>query len=87
LHRHGVILYKYRRNGGFHTERQTNVYPNLDVEQTRRGHSAGDVAETLGITLQEYRARKDSGAFSLAEALRLAEMYDKPVDYLLRLGV
>jgi hypothetical protein len=63
------------------------MYPNLEAEQTRRGHSEGHVAEMLGVTLQEYRIRKDSGAFSLADALQFAEMYDKPVDYLLRLGV
>jgi hypothetical protein len=63
------------------------MYPNLETEQARRGHSEGYVAEALGITSEEYRTRKDSGAFSLAYARRLAEVYDKPVDYLLRLGV
>jgi len=63
------------------------MYPNLEAEQARRGHSEEYIAEALGITLQEYRTRKDSGAFSLTDTIKLVKVYDKPVDYLLRLGV
>ncbi|MCL2182984.1 MAG: helix-turn-helix transcriptional regulator [Chitinispirillia bacterium] len=58
------------------------MYPNLEAEQTRRGHTEEYVAEKLGMTRQTYSECKLSGAFQPAEALALVKIYDKPVEYL-----
>lgn len=62
------------------------MFPNLEVEQDRHGHSDSYVAGKLGISLQEYRLGKESGAFLASEALMLAGMYDKPAEYLFQTG-
>jgi len=58
------------------------MYPNLEAEQARYGHTEEYVAEKLGITRQTYLERKQSGLFRRSEALILVGMYDKPVEYL-----
>jgi hypothetical protein len=58
------------------------MYPNLDVEQARCGHSDEYVARRLGITERAYRDRKESNAMRLPEAVALTEMYDKSMEYL-----
>jgi len=60
------------------------MYPNLEVEQTRYGHSDEYVAQRLGITEQAYRNSKVSNAIPLSEAVALVEMYDKSMEYLFR---
>jgi hypothetical protein len=60
------------------------MYPNLEVEQTRRGHSDEYVARKLGITERAYRNRKESNAMPLSEAVALVDMYDKSMEYLFR---
>ena|GEM_PF-6447757 len=60
-----------------------SIFPNLEAEQASLGYSEEYVARKLGITPQEYRDHKVSGAFSLSEAAELAEIYDKSMDYLL----
>lgn len=59
-----------------------DVFPNLEIEQDRHGHSDGYVAEKLGISLQEYRLGKESGAFLRSKADMLLDMYDTPFEYL-----
>jgi hypothetical protein len=60
------------------------MYPNLEVEQTRCGHSDKYVAQRLGITERAYRDCKKSNAVSLSEAVALVELYDKSMEYLFR---
>jgi hypothetical protein len=60
------------------------MYPNLEVEQTRCGHSDEYVAGRLGITERAYRRRKESNAIPLSEAAVLVDMYDKSMEYLFR---
>jgi len=59
------------------------MFPNIETEQARRGHSDESVAEKLGMTGQAYRRCKKSGAFRAEEVVALAEMYEKSMDYLL----
>jgi len=60
------------------------MYPNLEIEQGRHGHSDECVAEKLGISLQEYRSGKKSGTFAASVANTLLDIYDKPFEYLFR---
>jgi len=66
----------------FGQEEVAAMYPNLEVEQTRYGHSDEYVAQRLGITERAYRARKESNAMRLSEAVALVEMYDRSMEYL-----
>jgi hypothetical protein len=63
------------------------MYPNLETEQSRFGHSDEYVAQRLGITAEEYRTRKESSAILLSEGMALVEMYGKSMDYLFGAGV
>nr|AGS54240.1 hypothetical protein [uncultured bacterium contig00166] len=38
----------------------------------------------MGLTKQAYMMRKNLGSFSLEETLVLAEIYDRPVEYLFK---
>jgi hypothetical protein len=58
------------------------VYPNLEAEQVRRGHTDDYVAQMLGMTKEEYIARKEAKSVKLAQAVRLATMYKMPTEYL-----
>jgi len=60
------------------------MYNNLEIEQTRYGHSDKYVAQRLGITERAYRDSKKSNAMPLSEAVALVEMYDKSMEYLFR---
>jgi hypothetical protein len=60
------------------------MYPNLELEQTRCGHSDEYVAQRLGISERAYRNRKKSNAIPLPEAVALVKMYDKSMEYLFR---
>jgi transcriptional regulator with XRE-family HTH domain len=61
-----------------------SVLPNLETEQTRRRHTEEYVARKLGLTQQAYRLRKELASFSVEETLALAEIYDRPVEYLFK---
>jgi len=58
------------------------MYPNLEAEQARLGHTEQYVAQKLGMSVQKYLTQKKSGTFQLSEALALAAMYNKPIEYL-----
>jgi len=58
------------------------MYPNLDAEQARHGHTDGQIADVLGLTLQEYQAQKASKTIQLPEAQRLAAVYKLSTEYL-----
>jgi len=58
------------------------MYPNLEAEQTRHGHTDSQIAEVLGISLQEYREQKASKTIQLPEAQRLAAVYNISTEYL-----
>ena len=62
------------------------MYPNLEAEQVRRGHTDDYVAGMLGITLQEYRAQKVSKSIGLQEAVALEAMYEQSTEYLFKPG-
>jgi len=63
------------------------MYPNLDAEQARRGHSDGYIASALGISVEEFQARKASKTMELPEAEALAAMYGWSTEYLFETGV
>jgi hypothetical protein len=63
------------------------LYPNLETEQLRRGHTDDYVAEALGMMVQEYQARKASKTVGMREAVALAGMYEMSTEYLFRSGV
>ncbi|MDR0307503.1 MAG: helix-turn-helix domain-containing protein [Chitinispirillales bacterium] len=58
------------------------MFPNLEAEQTRNGHTNGYVAKKLGISRGKYESKKRSGAFRLSEVKTLCEIYNVPIDYL-----
>ncbi|MCL2268332.1 MAG: hypothetical protein FWC23_03995 [Chitinispirillia bacterium] len=58
------------------------MYPNLEAEQVRCGYSDGYVAQRLGISAEAYRDRKESDGILLSEAVALAGIYKKSMDYL-----
>jgi hypothetical protein len=58
------------------------MFPYLDAELARSGHSGDYVARELGMTRQEYEALRDLGSFRLSEAVALSAMCDKPVEHL-----
>jgi hypothetical protein len=58
------------------------MYPNLDAEQARRGHTDGCIAEALGISVAEFQARKASKTIELPEAEALKAMYGLSTEYL-----
>ena len=65
---------------------KVNMFPNLEIEQDRHGHSDAYVAEKLAITQQEYRSGKESGTFTASKADMLLTMYNKPFEYLFKQG-
>lgn len=62
------------------------MYPNLETEQVRHGHTDEQVASLLGLTPQEYRAQKASNSIRSSDAAALAEMYCQSTEYLFGAG-
>ena len=60
------------------------MYPNLDAEQARHGHTDDYVARVLGISVEEYQKRKASRSIGLQEAVALEAMYEQSTEYLFR---
>ena len=58
------------------------MYPNLEAERIRHGHTEEYVAEKLGITRQEYRQRTNSDSFLESDVAALTKMYRKSFEYL-----
>jgi len=63
------------------------MYPNLEAEQSRFGHSDEYVAQRLGISAEAYRDRKESDGILLSEAVVLTGIYSKSMDYLFGMKV
>jgi len=61
------------------------MFPNLEIEQTRCSYTDEYIAEKLGITLQEYKIRKESGTFLPSDVMVLLKIYNKEFEYLFRL--
>ena len=58
------------------------MFPNLEAEQARNGHTNEYVARELSMSRQLYELRKKIGNFKLAEINLLVAMYKVPMDYL-----
>ena len=58
------------------------MFPNLEAEQARNGHTNEHVARELSMSRQLYELRKKVGNFKLVEINRLVEMYNVPMSYL-----
>ena len=58
------------------------MYPNLEAEQARNGHTNTDVAKILNLSRQSYEARKRKGNFKLVEVKKLTAMYKVTCEYL-----
>lgn len=62
------------------------MFPNLEIEQARRGHTDEYVAGKLGISPQEYRSGRESGTLAASVADILLDMYGTPFEYLFERG-
>ena len=59
------------------------MFPNLEAEQARSGHTNAFVAEKLRISRQNYEHKKrKSGDFKLKEVETLLKMYNAEFGYL-----
>ena len=58
------------------------MFPNLEAEQARQGHTNAYVAEKLGVTRASYEKKKKIGCFKLKECIFLAGIYKSSLDYL-----
>jgi hypothetical protein len=58
------------------------MFPYLETELARLGHSEDYAARKLGITRQEYNSRESVGSFRLSEAMVLSAICDKSVEHL-----
>ena len=58
------------------------MFPNLEAEQARNGHTNEFTAIKLGITRQTFEKRKKSGGFRLEEINVLMSMYGDNFTYL-----
>jgi len=58
------------------------MFPNLEAEQARNGHTNADVATRLGLSRQAYESKKRTGNFKIVEAINLAAIYGVTCNYL-----
>lgn len=58
------------------------MFPNLEAEQARNGHTNEEVAKRLGISRQTYELKKKFGSFKLKEINGLLELYRADFVYL-----
>ena len=58
------------------------MFPNLEAEQARNGHTNEFIAVKLGITRQTLEKRKKHGGFRLEEINALLTMYGNDFNYL-----
>lgn len=58
------------------------MFPNLNAEQARWGHSNESTAQKLGLNRTTYENKKRTGRFSIAEINHLCELYNCDYDYL-----
>jgi len=58
------------------------MFPNLEAEQARNGHTNEYIAKKLGMSCRTYENKKRSGEFYLQEVKALCKLYEMPLDYL-----
>ena len=58
------------------------MFPNLNAEQARYGHSNQNVADALNLNRCTYEGKKKTGRFSLDEINTLCDMYHCNYSYL-----
>ncbi len=58
------------------------MFPNLNAEQARYGHSNQYIANYLNLNRCTYESKKKSGRFSMDEINRLCELYKCDYKYL-----
>lgn len=58
------------------------MFPNLNAEQARYGHTNQHTASVLGLNRCTYEAKKRSGRFSMDEINKLCELYRCSYSYL-----
>ncbi len=58
------------------------MFPNLNAEQARHGHTNQEVANLLNLARSTYETKKRTGHFSLTEINILCDTYDCDYSYL-----
>lgn len=58
------------------------MFPNLNAEQARHGHTNKNVADMLGLNRNTYEAKKRNGKFSKDEIDFLCDTYHCSYRYL-----
>ena len=58
------------------------MFPNLEAEQARSGHTNEYVARELSLLRQSYEHKKKTGGFKLIEINRILEIYNAKFEYL-----
>ena len=62
------------------------MYPNLNAEQARQGHSNEYVAKLLDISRQLYERKKNIGRFTVEECRFLCNLYGANFEYLFKMA-
>jgi hypothetical protein len=63
------------------------MFPNLEAEQARNGHTNESVAKELGLSRQAYEIKKKKGGFKFSEIKQLLAIYNTTFDYLFAMEV
>ncbi|MFR4986758.1 MAG: hypothetical protein ACLUCH_05130 [Lachnospirales bacterium] len=58
------------------------MYPNLNAEQARFGHTNQYVASLLGLSRTSYEIKKENATFKIKECQKLCEVYNCKFEYL-----
>ena len=58
-------------------------YPNIDAERARKNLSLEDFAKELGVSRNTVYNWMRSGNIPQGALLKMADFFDKPIDYLL----
>ena len=58
-------------------------YPNINAEMARNGMNRTDLAKKLGVCRKTVYNWLTKGQLPLDVVVKLADLFDKPVDYLL----
>lgn len=58
-------------------------YPNIDAERARNGLSKENLAEKLGVSRKTLFNWMDKGEIPLAALIKMADLFECSIDYLL----
>ena len=58
------------------------MFPNLNAEQARKGHTNVTTAQMLGLSRTSFEKKKKNGRFTVDEARKLCDIYDSTFGYL-----